>query len=142
MFRDIRYALRTLRSAPAFAITVVLTLGIGLGLNTALFTLFSAYVLRPFAVKDPYSLYNFAWQTTHGPRSGLTWEQYQHLRAEAPVLSETAAFVPVVARMDAHNCYGVAVSGNYFTMLKVGALYGRPLLPEDALAPGPAQWWC
>ena len=66
MFRDIRYALRTLRGAPAFAITVVLTLGIGLGLNTALFTLFNAYVLRPFAVKDPYSLYHFGWQTTRG----------------------------------------------------------------------------
>jgi hypothetical protein len=74
MFRDLRYALRTLRSAPAFAITVVLTLGIGLGLNTTLFTLFNAYVLHPFAVKDPYSLYRFGWETARTARQGVTGE--------------------------------------------------------------------
>jgi len=136
MFRDIRYALRTLRGAPAFAITVVLTLGIGLGLNTALFTLFNAYVLRPFAVKDPYSLYHFGWQTTHGARQGLTWRQYQDLRAEAPVFSDIVGFSPVLTRMESRNVYGMAVSGNYFLAFKVGALHGRPILPDDASSPG------
>ena len=64
MFRDLRYAIRTLRTSPAFAVTVILTLGIGLGLNTTLFTLFNTYVLRPFAVADPYSLYGLRWHTT------------------------------------------------------------------------------
>jgi putative ABC transport system permease protein len=89
MFRDIRYTLRTLRGAPAFAVTVVLTLGIGLGLNTALFTLFNAYVLRPFAVKDPYSLYHFGFQTTRDLRAGMTWKQYQDLQTQMPVFHET-----------------------------------------------------
>lgn len=136
MLRDIRYALRSLRGAPAFAITVVLTLGIGLGLNTTLFTLFNAYVLRPFAVNDPYSLYNFEWRTTRGAGAGLTWEQYQDLRAQAPVFSDTVAFSPVIARVESRNSYGFAVSGNYFTMFRVGALHGRPILPEDASIPG------
>jgi predicted permease len=136
MLRDIRYALLTLRGAPAFAITVVLTLGIGLGLNTALFTLFNAYVLRPFAVRDPYSLYHFGWQTTHGARQGLTWRQYQDLRAEAPVFSDTIAFSPVITRVESRNVYGMAVSGNYFSAFHVGALYGRPILPDDASTPG------
>lgn len=136
MFRDIRYALRTLRGAPAFAITVVLTLGIGLGLNTALFTLFNAYVLRPFAVKDPYTLYHFGWQTTRGARSGLTWEQYHDLRSQVPVFAETLGFAPVLTRVDSRNVQGFAVTGNYFTMLNVGALHGRPILPEDASTPG------
>ena len=92
MLRDLRYALRTLRSAPAFALSVVLTLGIGLGLNTTLFTLFNAYVLHPFAVKDPYSLYRFGWETTRASRSGLSWEQVQDLRAEVPVFSDSIAF--------------------------------------------------
>ncbi len=136
MFRDIRYALRTLRSAPAFAITVVLTLGVGLGLNTTLFTLFNAYVLRPFAVKDPYTLYRFGWQTTRGPRAGLTWEQYQDLHAQVPVFSETVGSYPFLARVESRNVQGFAVTGNYFTMFNVGASLGRPILPEDVSAPG------
>jgi predicted permease len=136
MFRDLRYALRTLRSAPAFAITVVLTLGIGLGLNTTLFTLFNAYVLHPFAVKDPYSLYRFGWETARTARQGVTWEQYQDLRTEAPLFSDTMAFSPFLARVESRNLTGMAVSGNYFTMLNVGASHGRPILPEDASTPG------
>jgi predicted permease len=136
MFRDIQYALRTLRGAPAFAITVVLTLGIGLGLNTTLFTLFNAYVLRPFAVKDPYSLYHFGWRTTRFARQGLTWRQYQDLRTEAPVFSDIVGCSPVITRVESRNVYGMAVSGNYFAMLNAGALHGRPILPGDASMPG------
>jgi predicted permease len=136
MLRDLRYALRTLRSAPVFALSVVLTLGIGLGLNTTLFTLFNAYVLHPFAVKDPYSLYRFGWETTRASRSGLSWEQVQDLRAEVPVFSDSIAFSPFLARVESRNLQGMAVSGNYFTMLNVGASQGRPLLPQDASTPG------
>lgn len=136
MLRDIRYALRTLRSAPAFAITVVLTLGIGLGLNTTLFTLFNAYVLRPFAVKDPYSLYRFTWQTKQGAGAGLTWRQYQDLNTQAPVFSDMVGFSPFLARIESRNVQGMTVTGNYFTMLNVGAMRGRPILPEDAVTPG------
>jgi predicted permease len=136
MLRDIRYALRTLRSAPAFAVTVVLTLGVGLGLNTALFTLFNAYVLRPFAVKDPYSLYHFARQTTRDTRAGLTWKQYQDLRSQMPVFTDTLGYAPVLTRVESRNVQGFAVTGNYFSMLNVGALVGRPILPADAATPG------
>src|SRR5262249_28223401 len=59
--QDLRYALRALRRSKAFTATAVLTLGLGLGLNTVLFTIFNAYVLRPFAVRDPYSLYELHW---------------------------------------------------------------------------------
>lgn len=136
MFRDFRYALRTLRAAPTFAFTVVLTLGIGLGLNTTLFTLFNAYVLHPFAVKDPYSLYRFGWETARASRSGLTWELYKDLGAEMPVFSDTVGFSPFLARMESRNLQGIAVTGNYFTMLNVGASHGRPILPDDASTPG------
>jgi predicted permease len=136
MLRDIRYALRTLRGAPAFAVTVVLTLGIGLGLNTALFTLFNAYVLHPFAVKDPYNLYRFGWKTNRAPGAGLTWEQYQDLQANMPVFSDVIAYTGMLARAESRNLQGLAVSGNYFTMLGIGAAQGRPILPADAATPG------
>src|SRR5690242_16013576 len=51
--QDVRYALTGFRRAPGFAVTVVATIALGLGLNTALFTIFSAYVLRPLQVRDP-----------------------------------------------------------------------------------------
>lgn len=136
MFRDIRYALRTLRGAPAFAITVVLTLGIGLGLNTTLFTLFNAYVLHPFAVRDPYSLYRLGWKTKTSNRAGFTSDQYNELRSDVPVFSDSLACSPFLARVASRNLQGMAVSGNYFTMLGVGASFGRPLLPQDATTPG------
>src|SRR6185437_12676056 len=59
--QDIRYALRGIRKAPGFALTVIATIGLGLGLNTTLFTVFNAYVLRPLPVHDPDSLYGFTW---------------------------------------------------------------------------------
>jgi predicted permease len=137
MLRDLRYALRALRGAPAFAITVVLTLGIGLGLNTTLFTLFNAYVLRPFAVRDPYSLYGLRWATArYANRAGITWEQYQDLRIHVPLFSDATAFSPFLARVESRNLQGLAVAGNYFSMLGVGAERGRPILPEDSSSPG------
>jgi hypothetical protein len=54
---DLRYAVRTVRRTPLFACMVIGTIGLALGLNSALFSIFNAYVLRPFAVRDPYSLY-------------------------------------------------------------------------------------
>jgi len=54
---DFRYGFRGLRRAPAFALTVIATIALALGLNTALFTIFNAYVLRPIAVRAPHNLY-------------------------------------------------------------------------------------
>src|SRR6476660_8168374 len=64
--QDARYALRGFRRTPGFALTVVATIALGLGLNTTVFTIFNAYVLRPVAVRDPYSLYLFHWTIKSG----------------------------------------------------------------------------
>ena len=63
---DIRYAWRSFRRAPGFAITVILTIALALGLNTMAFTIFNAYVLRPLAVRDPSSLYQITWRDRRG----------------------------------------------------------------------------
>ena len=60
--QDIRYAARGLRRSPTFAMVVIATIGLGLGFNTAAFTIFNAYALRPLAVSDPYSLYQVYWR--------------------------------------------------------------------------------
>src|SRR5258705_8663885 len=75
--QDVRYALRGFRRTPGFALTVVATIALGLGLNTTLFTIFNAYVLRPVAVRDPYSLYAFYWTNKNGDGERLTWREFE-----------------------------------------------------------------
>jgi predicted permease len=129
--QDVRYALRTLRRSPAFAVTAVLTLGAGLGLNTMLFTLFDAYVLRPVAVNQPYSLYQLRFATRVNGYSNFDWEKYQQIRAQTPAFSDALAAASFGTRVGTRSLEGVLVSGNYFPMLGVKMALGRPILPDD-----------
>src|SRR5262245_57700722 len=61
--QDVRHAWRGLVANPAFAATAILTLAVGLGLVTVVFAVFNAYVLRPFAVRDPYALHQLIWRS-------------------------------------------------------------------------------
>ncbi len=132
--QDARFALRTLRLTPVFAATAVLTLGFGLGLNTMLFTLFNTYVLRPLAVSQPYSLYQLSFTTQGGRNGKFDWEQYQQIRTQSPVFSETLGTAQFGTRVAERNLEGALVTGNYFTMLGVKMALGRPILPDDASA--------
>ena len=134
--QDIRYALRSFRRSPGFVLTVAGTIALGLGLNLALFTLFNAYVLRPISIRDPYSLYSFTWADREGNGHAFSWDEYEQFEKEKPAFSEVAAVQYVYTRVDGHVFQGQLVTGNYFQMLGVGAQLGRPLLPEDASAPG------
>jgi len=137
--QDFRYALRGFRKTPAFALTVIGTIGLGLGLNTTLFTVFNAYVLRPLAVHDPYSLYTFLW-TTRNDRFNqrFTWPEYQELSCQNFAFSESLAYQNGMAAMGERGSLIQVVSGNYFTMLGVGMSMGRPILEADAVPGSPA----
>lgn len=135
--QDLRYALRGFRRAPTFTATVVGTIALGLGLNTAVFTIFNAYVLKAFAVRDPYSLYEVQWESRAGAWHRLTWSQYEQFRRDTRVFSDVIAERrQLVTRIDGHTSYAALVSGNYFDMLGVRAHLGRTLLPADTEAPG------
>ncbi len=138
LWQDIRYALRGFRQTPLFALTVVATIALGLGWNTAAFTLFNAYVLRPIAVPDPYSLYGMRWQDATGPALPFTWLQAQELQANHPAFSEAAIIERQNSRMNGRHGSGLLVSGNYFQMIGVHTRIGRAILPEDADKPGSA----
>jgi predicted permease len=135
---DVRYASRTFRRSPGFVLTVAATIALGLGVNTALFTLFNAYVLRPIPIRDPYSLYTFTWTTRAGRQHSFSWEEYRRFRDDNGTFSEVAAVQHVQTRLDGRVFRGQLVTGNYFQLLGVGAALGRTLLPEDAEAPGRA----
>src|SRR4029079_11262601 len=78
--QDLRYAARGMRKSPSFVATAVLTLGVALGLLTVAFTVFNAYVLRPFAVHDPSRLYRLGWRSPEGVGRIFSWNDYQELQ--------------------------------------------------------------
>ena len=133
--QNVRFALRSFRHSPAFVATVVLTIALGLGLNTSAFTVFDAYVLRPLAIRDAGSLYEVKFHNGRNRVQQLSWRQYQQFRA-LPVASEAFAFGFVFARSDERTLIGEAVSGEAFRVLGGRPILGRPLLSEDAEPPG------
>lgn len=140
--QDVRYATRSFFRAPAFALTVIGTIGLALGLNTTLFTIFNAYVLRPFAVHDPYSLYRVNWSTKNEAFHPFTPKEYDDFRRVDSVFADTIATSLLMTRAAGQQWVGEQVSGNYFQMLSVQTELGRPLLPGDtnALVLSDAAW--
>jgi len=133
--QDARFAWRSFRRAPTFALTVIGTIAIALGLNTTVFTVFDAYVLRPVAVRDPYSLYQLGFKDRHGENLGFTLDQFGDLRRQ-DAIAEAFAFQPLFAHRFDAPFIGTLVSGNYFTMLGGTAALGRVLTETDVAAPG------
>ena len=134
--QDVLYALRGFRRTPAFALTVIATIGLGLGVNTALFTIFNAYVLQPLEVRDPYSLFQVSWLSRAGKEHQFSWPQYQQLEAGNPAFSELHAVRGMFVRVNGSRFLTQLVTGNYFRMLGASAQLGRPLTPEDSARSG------
>ena len=134
--QDLRYAWRGLRRSRAFVATTVLTLAVGMGLVTVIFAVFNAYVLRPFAVHDPYSLHLLGWRGQEASGSTFRWRDYQMFRDRpdlfAAAIAETRR--SVISR-ERQLSVGF-VSGNYFESLAARVAVGRSLGSADARAPG------
>jgi hypothetical protein len=128
---DLRHASRSFKRTPVFAVTVIGTIGLALGLNTTLFTVFNTYVLQPYAVRDPYSLYYVAWSIKDGGRN-LTWLEFEDLQRQNPSFSDVVADGSNI-QIPSQGLMGRAVSGNYFLALGGSAVLGRTLLPEDTV---------
>jgi predicted permease len=133
--QDVRFALRSFARSPGFVLAVVGTIALALGLNSALFTLFNAYVLRPLSIRDPYSLYSLVWVDRSSRGHDLTWNEYRDFKRDNDEFSEVAGVRFLFARIEGHPMKGQLVTGNYFEMLGVGAALGRVLYPEDAATP-------
>jgi macrolide transport system ATP-binding/permease protein len=143
---DLKYAFRRLWQQPGFTITAVLTLALGLGANTAIFTLLQAVIYRPLPVSRPAELYRLGGDTNCCINSGLqknyslfSTELYVHLRDSLPEFSDLAAVqanttVTGLRPADAAvplSTPAAYVSSNYFRMLGVRAHLGRLLEPSD-----------
>ena len=136
LLQDVRYAARTLRQSPAFVATTVLTLAVGLGLITIAFAFANAYLLRPFAVRDPFHLYTVAWTTQHAAGASFSWRDYEQLRNRHDVFEGAVVSRVKLVSSEGRQLQTEFVSGDYFDVLGVRMQRGRALTPDDARAPG------
>ena len=146
LFQDIRYALRQLRNAPVFTLTAVLTLALGIGANSAVFTLVHEVLLKSLPVADPGGLYRVGDRYECCVEGDLqhdwtmfSYPQYEYLRDHTPEFEQLAASQTnrpdlSIRREGAHSAdsfSGELVSGNYFSTLGVQAAAGRLIAPAD-----------
>src|SRR5262249_23705316 len=150
--QDLRYAARMLRKSPGFTAVVVVTLALGIGANTAIFSLIDAVMLKPLPVANPKQLYRLGDNNNCcvmvGTQNGgsfvlYSYPLYENLRDHTPEFGELAAFRSSLADLSVRRLgvYGAAepykgefVSGNYFSMFGIQAFAGRPLAPPDDLS--------
>jgi predicted permease len=136
LLRDMRYALRGIRNSLGFSLTVICTLALGLGSVAASFSVFNTLVLKPFAVRDPYSLYTFkGWKSSNdascSPKGTFTRHEFLDFRRDNPAFSEVAGYQSGVTPIEGRWAGIQAVTGNYFSMLGGRACMGRALLDRD-----------
>jgi predicted permease len=134
--RDLRYAWRALWHSPAFVATTVLTLAVAIGLVTVMFAVFNAYVLRPFAVRDPYSLYAMGWRSQEAGGSTFRWNDYEEFRARRDLFDGVVAEAARTVSSHGQQLSVGFVSGNYFDVLGARVALGRALVSDDARTPG------
>ncbi|HET9478996.1 MAG TPA: ABC transporter permease, partial [Pyrinomonadaceae bacterium] len=157
LFKDIRYGLRGLLKRKGFAAIAVLTLALGIGANTAIFTLVNAVMLKSLPVSQPEQLVLFSDTTGEGtsyedsPGSGhwlrFSYASYRYFHDHNQSFQDIAALRSGVSRLSvrraetqgaaATRASGQLVSGNYFSVLGAGAMRGRVLTPEDDKANAP-----
>jgi predicted permease len=132
--RDILYAFRTFRRAPFAAFTIVATIALGLGLITAVFSFYNIFFLRVDAVRSPGELFAVERSTVidADARLPFTRSEFEAMRRETGVFVEAIAMVrPVRTRIEGRLRTAALVTGNFFQMLGVQPMLGRPLLLRD-----------
>src|SRR5688572_13788998 len=156
VWRDVRYAVRTLGRRPVFAVVAVLTLALGIGANTAVFSLINDYLFRTLPVRDAESLVTFRWagvndvsslRASYGYIAGadegrnggssFPYRAFAAFQRANRTLDDLAAFAPsgrgfnAMVEGRAEFATGQYVSGNFYRALGVTAVAGRTILPSD-----------
>ena len=142
MLKDLRYAFRMLRKNPLFTAIAVCSLAIGIGANSAIFSLADAILLRPLPVLHPSQVVNVQMTSPSDPREGLSFRDYIDFR------DKNRSFDSLIAHMNGsfgfsekpdalpQVKFGLFVSGNFFQALGVQPDLGRSFRPDEDQAPG------
>ncbi len=130
--QDLRYTIRTLAASPGFTATVVLSLALGIGANTAIFSILNAVMLRSLPVEDPHRLVRIQLGEEGEDVTNPIWEQVRdHQQAFSGALAYSAERFDLAAGGESRFVEGMWVSGDFFRVLGVPALMGRMFATED-----------
>jgi hypothetical protein len=134
-WHDIRYALRMFLKNPDFSAVAILTLALGIGTNTAIFSVVNAVLLRPLPFRDPGKLYLLY---EHFPTIGIIGPSYENLidwrgqstSYEGVAMIHNATFT-LTGAGDPHRLIGQMASANFYPLLGVNPIYGHTFFPEE-----------
>lgn len=153
LWQDLRYGARMLMKNPGFTFIAVLTLTLGIGVNTALYTVFNAFMLKPLPLKDPDRLVNFSGIFSGAEQSGERYKLFSYLdyldyRDRNTTLADLVAWNKAAVLLGEAQSgrddlsdgsgyiFGQIVSANYFAALGAEMALGRGFLPEEDRTPG------
>lgn len=138
LFQDVKYAIRTLSNVPAFTAVAVLTLALGIGANTAIFSVVNAVLLRPLPFRHPSQLVDIWSRSTSFdfPRMGSSLPDLDDVRQQTTVFSEIAEYnwgheMALRGQGNPQEVTAVELSQKFFPLLGLQPLYGRLFLPSE-----------
>src|SRR5437588_133206 len=137
MFHDFRFAFRQLIKAPGFTFAAVLVLALGIGANTAVFSLVNTLFFAPPAYAKPHEMLQIFSQDKKDPKKfrGFSYPTYRDIREQNTVFSDAMAFnlalIGLGQKGDTRRAFASVVSSNYFSVLGVPLARGRAFLPEE-----------
>ena len=151
IWQDVRYSVRTLAKSPGFTVVAILSLALGIGANTAIFTLMNSLILKSLPVRDPQLLVAFGKEAGGcrcdgfgpGPLDVFTYDFYQRIEKQSPFqgISAYGSFLTAVSVRSgesgpASQATSHVVSGNFFSVLGAEPMLGRAFSPADTDSPG------
>lgn len=146
LWRDLRYTGRTMRKSPLFVLFVVLTLGLGIGANTTVFTLVNTLILNPVPVENPTTLAEVAGSEAKNTSQSkallpISYPDLQEFQAKNDVFRSLAGYMsPRIVTLQQNGApqrmFTELVTGNYFPTLGIKPAAGRFFLPEEDSTPG------
>src|SRR5213596_2439031 len=137
MIRDLKFAFRKLFKTPAFTISAVTVLALGIGVNTAVFTLVNRLFFAPPAYAKPHEMVQLFSQDKKDPKKfrGFSYPIYRDIREQNTVFSDAMSFnlalIGLGQKGDTRRAFAGIISSNYFSVLGVPLARGRAFLPEE-----------
>jgi macrolide transport system ATP-binding/permease protein len=140
-WQDLRYAARTLRNSPGFTIIAIVTLGLGMAVNTTVFSVINGLLLRPLPVPHAEQMVVLALQQTGTPGfQRFSYPDYQDIRQQTDSFSDIIGYRATLTGLTVDgkgdHCVLSRVTGNYFSVLGIQPALGRLILPTEGQTPG------
>ncbi len=142
--QDLRFAMRMLGKNPGFTVVAVLTLALGIGANSAIFSVVDAVLLRPLPYRDPHRLIYLSQVNLQTQTNGifLSFPKYTQIAEQSRTMESVAAYFAAtlnyVTKREPEALNGARATGNFFHVLGIAPVLGRTFLPEEEL-PGAAD---